>query len=59
VSLKLKGRKVYLSKAYDYKHGVITKDLIFLKVIVDGQDHPMIVEVNDIHFDYKKKGKGK
>lgn len=59
MSLKLKGRRVFLSKSYGYIHGVITKDLIFLKVLVDGQDHPMTVEVKDIHFDYKKKGRGK
>ena len=61
MSLKLKGRKVYLGKAYGERilHGVITSNSIWVKVLIDGGDTVMNVEEKDLHFDIKKKGKGK
>ena len=62
MSLKLKGRKVYLGKAYGEDkvlHGVITQDLIWVRVLIDGKDVVMSVEEKDLHFDIKKKGKGR
>ena len=62
MSLKLKGRKVYLGKAYGEDkvlHGVITQDGIWIRVLIDGKDVIMCVEEKDLHFDIKKKGKGR
>lgn len=61
MSLKLKGRKVYLGKAYGEKvlHGVILDRPIYVKVLIDGGDTVMDVEEKDLRFDLKKKGKGR
>jgi len=61
LSLKLKSRKVYLGKAYGKRvlHGVVTSDQIWIKVLIDGGDTVMNVEEKDLHFDIKKKGKGR
>ena len=62
MSLRLKGRKVYLGKAYGEDkvlHGVITQAKIWVKVLIDGGTTIMNVEEKDLHFDIKKKGKGR
>lgn len=62
MSLKLKGRKVYLKGDYraDGKvmNGVITDDLIYVKVRLESGNVATLEEV-DVYFDLKKKGKGK
>ena len=62
MSLRLKGRNVYLSKIYraDGKimHGQITDDPIIVKVKMDS-GNVVAVEQSLVHFDLKKKGKGR
>jgi len=62
MSLKLKGRKVYLSEDYraDGKimHGVIVDFPIYVKVLLES-GNIVNIEESRVHFDLKKKGKGK
>ena len=62
MSLRLKGRKVYLKGDYraDGKimNGIITDDPIYVKVRLES-GNVATLEEKDIHFDLKKKGKGK
>lgn len=62
MSLKLKGRKVYLSKDYrsDGKtvFGVISDLPIYVKVELES-GNIVDIEESKVHFDLKKKGKGK
>lgn len=64
MSLKLKGRRVYylVNPGYPGKKqevtGRISEQPIFIEVITDTGDVTK-VEENKLHFDLKKKGKGK
>ncbi len=62
MSLRLKGRRVYLKKGYRADgaivHGKVTQDPIYVKVELESGNVVNIEEAN-VCFDLKKIGKGK